>query len=99
MRPECLSMWAWHWNGSSLALWPARLTIQLKLSVVNGPPRSDVNTTSTYITVLKRKKVEGPITQSRPQPERRPMSITELRATIHWEIMAHLQYFAHNSFD
>src|SRR5262249_26421598 len=36
-------MWAWHWNGS-LALWPARLTIQLKLSVVNGPPRSDVNT-------------------------------------------------------
>src|ERR1039458_7225255 len=32
-------MCAWTWNGRP-AFCPARLTIQLKLSVVNGPPRS-----------------------------------------------------------
>jgi hypothetical protein len=49
-------MWAWHWNGRP-ARWPARLTSQLKLSVVNGPPRSDTKTTPTAIALLFRQKL------------------------------------------
>ena len=41
------SMCAWTWNGRS-AFCAARLTIQLKLSVVNGPPRSLTNTNGDF---------------------------------------------------